>query len=111
MSRAVRNFTPIENRTIVFSSSALSANTQFTVVVPNSNPAVLPSQIEVMNALTVGCFIAFGTDNTTSATVASGYYVGPGVDKILDIGLVAWIAVIPVSSTSGSVYISRGLGS
>lgn len=111
MSRALRNFFPIENQTVVFSSSAASANKQFTVTVPSSQPAVLPNSLEVMNALTVACFVAWGIDNTTAATVAGSYYVGAGVDKIIDIGEAAWVAVIPISSTSGSVYLSRGLGS
>lgn len=110
MSRQIRNFTPGENKTIAFSASAASANVQFTTA--PGDPAKAPSNIEVNNALSVACFVAWGTDNTAAATVAGSYYVGPGVAKVIDIGAAnTWVAIIPISSTTGSVYISRGAGS
>lgn len=111
MSRTIRNFIPIENKTIVYAASAASANVQFVTNV-SFDPVVLPDSIEIMNGLTVDVFVAWGTTNGVVATVAGSYHVGAGVDKIISIGSPnAWVAVIPASSATGNVYISRGIGS
>lgn len=103
------NFYPLENHTLTWATSNTSQNVQFTLTFDTGGK--IPSSIEVSNALTVGVFVNMGVDNTVTATSAN-YYIGPGVDKIFDAGpsRPAWIAVMPISSTSGSVYISRGAG-
>lgn len=107
------NFIPLESKTIAFVASATSANVQFTTTVnDNTGIARLPTSLEIANGMTVACFVSWGLDNTTTATAGS-YYCGPGVDKIIDLGSTtpAWVAVFPISSTTGSVYLTRGIGS
>lgn len=111
MANKSTNFYPIENKTIAFAASAASANVQFTQTFPNSSPAISPSSLEIMNATSVGVFVAWGVDNSVTATVASGYYVGPGVDKIIEIGsTMTWVAVIPIGSVTGNVFLTKGRG-
>jgi len=112
MSTRINNFGPLQTKTIAFAASAASANTQFTTTSTMDSVAKIPTTIEIYNATSVIVFVAWGTDNTVAATVANSYPVGPGIDKVIDIPATAtWVAVIPLSSVTGSVYISRGYGS
>jgi len=111
MTNKSTNFYPIESKTITFTASAASANVQFTTAFPNSDPAIYPSSLEIANRTTVDVFVAWGTSSAVAATVAGSYQVGPGVDKIIEIGGPnTWVAVIPLSVVTGNVYLTKGRG-
>lgn len=107
MSRQIRNFNPLENKTIGLSGTG-AASVQFTSVV--GDPTKLPDNISVYNATTVVVFIVWGVGSATATS--SGYAVGPGMKEVIDIGAVNdTVSAIGVSTVTGNVYVSRGLGS
>lgn len=107
MSRQLRNFNPIENKTIGLSGTSAASTTFSTKI---GDPAKLPSSITVYNATTVVIFVAWGV--ATATADANGYAVGPGYKEIIDIGAVNdTVSVFPVSTVTGNVYVSRGMGS
>ena len=109
MTNKSTKFFPIENKTITFAASAASANIEFITTFPNSSPAIYPSTLEVTNRLSVDAFIAWGTSNAIAATVAGSYHVAPNSTKIIEIGSAnTWVAAIPASSATGSVYLAKG---
>lgn len=109
MSRSTKAFSPIENKSFALSSTTASGSVQFTVKKTATNGGDLPENIEVYNALaSLVIFVAWGVGSATADS--TGYAVGPGQRVRINIGQADTVAVIPVSSATGAVYIARGDG-
>lgn len=113
MSYKSTNFFPIENKTINFAAETASERVEFTVATPANANGIknYSSSLKIANRTSVDVFVAWGTDNTIEATVADSYQVGPGTVEVIEIGdKYTWIAVIPISSATGNVFLSKGRG-
>lgn len=109
MTNKSTNYFPIQNKTITWAAASNSQVVQFDAAFPNSSPSIYPSSLEINNATSVGMFVAW--DTATLSATSSGYYVGPGSVKVIEIGsLNQFVAVIPVGTVTGSVYMSKGRG-
>lgn len=118
MSRILKAFTPLENKTITWTAAANSQAVTFTTQVQLGNGSVFlqgssayfPSSLKIDNQTGVSVFVAHkaGSDPTAATTDYEVNADSPPV--IIDIGQDDHVAVIPGASATGSVYLSRGLG-
>lgn len=104
-----KNFAPFNN--YIVSASTSSANQ--VVVQPSAQSEGLPvgggaTDLLVYNATTGVAFITWGT--TTQTATNAGVAVGPGAIMMFDMGIPATNVGVLLSTGSGSVYISIGIG-
>ena len=116
MSRSLRNFVSLENKKITWAAAANSQSVQFTTTVSTMGGGValqgtstyLPSSLAINNNTTVPVFVSVGFGSATAAT--TDYEIAVGMKEVIDIGQADFVAIIPESTTTGSVYLGRGLG-
>jgi hypothetical protein len=97
--------------TLVASVTVAASTSAAAGVLPGSNFSV--KQIEITNQTNGWAFCNFGVQGVvTAATVAAGYPVAPGSDKVITIAdEVTGVSVILASgATSGNVTFTRGSG-
>jgi hypothetical protein len=76
-------------------------------------PNTGPKQIEFTNQTGAWAYINLGiAGSVTAATVASGYPLAPGADKVITIAdeVTGWSVILAAGATAGSVTATRGNG-
>lgn len=118
MSRALRAFAPIENKTQTYAASAVAQNSVFTTKLQLGNgsvflqdsSSVFPNNIQVDNQTGVAIFVKASLSTAVVAATVNDYEVKAGDIKTIDVGQFDNIQVLPSASATGSVYIKRGIG-
>lgn len=116
MSRTIKTFAPLENKTITwaatFNSQAVTFTTQVSLgsTFSQGSSTYFPSSLKIDNQTGVSVFVAHkaGSDPTAATTDYQVNADSPPI--IIDIGQDDHVAVIPIGSATGSVYLSHGLG-
>ena len=117
MSRTVRAFAPLENKTITWAAASNSQSVQFTTTVNTFGGATsalgtstyFPNTLVVNNATAVAVFVKSQAGSAPTAATTD-FEVPAGQSYSIDVGQNDYVAVIPSASATGSVYLSRGLG-
>jgi hypothetical protein len=116
MSRSIKNFAPYENKTITWAAASNSQNVQFTTKVSLGSTFIqdssdyFPNTLRVVNNTGGAVFLKTGTGSAPTAATTDLEIPAGVVPVDIDIGQADYVAVIPVGSATGSVYLSRGLG-
>jgi hypothetical protein len=93
--------------TTVAASTSAAAGT-----LPGSAQSTI-AQIEICNQTAAWAYVNFGVSGSvTAATVATGYPVGPGADKIVSVSQECngVSVILAAGATAGSVSFTRGEG-
>lgn len=115
MARNIRSFSPIENKTITYAASTASQNVQFTTKVSlgstflQGSSSAFPNVIRVDNQTDKAIFVTSQAGSAPTAAVTDFEVKAGTISEIIDVGQNDFVAVIPASSATGTVYIARGL--
>lgn len=119
MSRAIRVFSPLENKTITYAAETAAKNTTFTVTIstfgtgtsPYGTNSYFPSALRIRNETDKPIFVKASPVASSTAATTADFEVPSGATEFIEVGQFDFVSVIPLSSATGNIYLARGNGS
>lgn len=116
MSRTVKPFVPLENKTLTFAASAVEQHSTFTTTISLGSTFVqgssvyFPNVVKIDNQTDKPIFVKASPSAVGTTALTTDYEVKNGVQVTIDVGQNDYLSVLPSAACTGSVYLARGLG-
>lgn len=117
MSRTIKVFSPIENKTITYAASAAEQHVTYTSTISlgatflQGSSSYFPDVLEIDNQTDKPIAVkASASAVGTAAVFTTDFEVKNGDKRYINVGQNDYISVIPSASATGAIYLARGIG-